>query len=930
MALIICSKCGEKISNMEVVCPNCGLAKEYFNKEVNQVDTNSFKNILISFDCDYYNIFSNKYISMQDVNKKMQIYKPYYKACKNQESVKDILKHSSVDKKQIEKFITQIETMKNKIEQHNNEYIEKELIDQKEYFDNILKEIDPNIILDEEQRRAVLTDDNHCLLIAGAGAGKTTTMAAKVRYLVEKKNVRPEEIIVISYTNKAIDELKDRINKKLDIPVKIATFHAFGYEIIKQFYDKVPEVNFTSYNIILEMLEHTVYKDKQFMKNLILFMGYYFDIPEEALKFNNLEEYHLYKSSMDYSTLKGNLSEYINTIELSRSKKKRTITGEYLRSMQEVEIANFLYLNGIEYEYEKPYDAVIGTSRKQYTPDFYIRQGENEAYIEHFGINEDKTSNIYTPKELAKYIQSITHKQILHFSRGTKLIETWSNYKDNRSLREHLKEELEKKGFVLKERNLEEIYKKIATTGKDKYVVKFILFMMNFIEHYKTLGYDENGFDILLKKTDNERTLLFLAIAKKIYNYYQEKLKQNNQIDYADMINEGTYYLSEIQKQGIKLPYKYIIIDEFQDIARQRFDFAKKLSEVSDAKVVAVGDDWQSIFAFAGSDITLFTKFLDIMGSGKELQITHTYRNAQELIDIAGNFIQKNQNQIRKKLISPKHIENPVVIETFDDSSQINKHLAECVENIIERIIQEQGKDSSILMIGRYNFDFSNLERTGRFENLKRENRVKSSKFPEAKLTFLTAHSSKGLGYDNVIIINMFESKFGFPAQIEEDPIMKLVIHEDTYIPFAEERRLLYVALTRTKNRVYIATPINRPSRFIIELIRDYGISHSENLNMQIINQFKLRCPICNFPMKYEVNKNYGLQLYMCTNEPEVCDFMTNSKECMKDIFKCNSCKNGYMIVKKKLDENSYFYGCTNYNKGEGCKNTINFWQEEY
>lgn len=452
---------------------------------------------------------------------------------------------------------------------------------------------------------------------------------------------------------------------------------------------------------------------------------------------------------------------------------------------------------------------------------------------------------------------------------------------------------------------------------------------MKFIEHYKTMGYDEEGFEILRKKTDNERTLLFLEIAQKVYNHYQETLKNNNQIDYADMINEGTFYLSEIEKQGIKLPYKYIIIDEFQDIARQRFDFAKKLSQVSNAKVVAVGDDWQSIFAFAGSDITLFTKFIEMMGSGKELQITHTYRNSQELIDIAGNFIQKNQSQIKKKLISNKHIENPVVIQTFDDSFKYYTNLAECVENIIKRIILNQGKDKSILLIGRYNFDLRNLERTGKFEDLKRNNKVKSIKFPDVNLTFLIAHSSKGLGYDNVIIINMLESKFGFPSQVEEDPIMKLVIQEDTQILFAEERRLLYVALTRTKNRVYIATPLNRPSRFIIELIKDYQLKYEGNLNMNMIDLYSLKCPICGRHLKYEMNKNYGLPLYMCTNEPEACDFMTNSKECMKDIFKCNQCKNGYMIVKKKLEEEEYFYGCTNYNNGQGCKHIVNFWEEE-
>lgn len=889
----------------------------------------NIKNIIISFENDYSNIFRNEYISIQEVKKKLEMYGLYYKKCKNEKNIEDMIKETNVDKNEILRFTKRIEEIPDKIEEHNKRYVEEQLINLKEYFDNILKEIDSDISLDEEQRRAILTDENHCLLIAGAGAGKTTTMAAKVRYLVEKKGVRPEEIIVISYTNKAIDELKDRINKKLDIPARISTFHAFGYEIIKQFYEQTPEVNFSSYKIILEMLEKTIFQDKQFMKNIILFLGYYFNIPEEAFNFKNLEDYHRYKALQEYSTLKGNLGEYIKTIELARSKKKRTITGEYLRSRQEVEIANFLYLNSIDYEYEKPYGATLGKSKKQYTPDFFIKQGENEAYIEHFGINQNRTSDIYNSKELARYIQNITQKQVLHFAKKTKLIETWSSYNDGKSLRIHLKEELEKNGFILKPRDIKDTYEKIITTGKDKYVYKFIEFLMKFIEHYKTMGYDEEGFEILRKKTDNERTLLFLEIAQKVYNHYQETLKNNNQIDYADMINEGTFYLSEIEKQGIKLPYKYIIIDEFQDIARQRFDFAKKLSQVSNAKVVAVGDDWQSIFAFAGSDITLFTKFIEMMGSGKELQITHTYRNSQELIDIAGNFIQKNQSQIKKKLISNKHIENPVVIQTFDDSFKYYTNLAECVENIIERIILNQGKGKSILLIGRYNFDLSNLERTGKFEDLKRNNKVKSIKFPDVNLTFLTAHSSKGLGYDNVIIINMLESKFGFPSQVEEDPIMKLVIQEDTQILFAEERRLLYVALTRTKNRVYIATPLNRPSRFIIELIKDYQLKYEGNLNMNMIDLYSLKCPICGRHLKYEMNKNYGLPLYMCTNEPEVCDFMTNSKECMKDIFKCNQCKNGYMIVKKKLEEEEYFYGCTNYNNGQGCKHIVNFWEEE-
>lgn len=693
--------------------------------------------------------------------------------------------------------------------------------------------------------------------------------------------------------------------------------------MVKHFQEKTPEVNYSSYKIISEMIEKTIYKDRDFMKNLVLFMGYYFDLTEDVFQFENLEEYHNYKVARDYETLKSNLGEYIKAVTDSRKKWKRTLTGEYLRSGQEVQIANFLYLHGIDYEYEKIYPGRLPNTKKQYTPDFFISQGEHEAYIEHFGINDDKTSSVYDATTLAKYRAAIIHKEMRHKVGGTTLIETWSNYKDGRSLLSHLQEELTKRGFVIALRDLKGVYARIAESGKDKYINRFVFFMMEFIEHYKTLGYGPEGFDILIRKTDNERSLLFLQLAQKVYLYYQQQLKQRNQIDFADMINEGNYYLTEIEKQHISLPFRYIIIDEFQDIAKQRFNFTKRLAEITKAKVVAVGDDWQSIYSFAGSDITLFTKFIELMGSGTELKITHTYRNSQELIDIAGNFVQKNSSQIKKRLISPKHIEKPIVLKMFYDRERKYEHLAECINEIIKEILEEFGTQSSILLLGRYKFDKKRLVKSGEFEEYYNSNRIRSRKYPMANISFLTVHSAKGLGYDNVILINNEEGKFGFPSQVEDDPIMRLVIPQDYSMEFAEERRLMYVALTRTKNRVYLVAPQNKPSRFLLELIKDYAIEHPEGLNKNMEKQLTLKCPICGYPLKYELNKNYGLNLYMCTNEPEICDFMTNSRECMKDIFACDKCQKGYMIVKQNKN-GQYFYGCTNFDEPkEKCKHTM-------
>ena len=922
MALIKCPECQNSISDKAAKCPHCGLPAEYFDAQSadsnknNDIDYKSISNIIISFDKDYIDLFSDShYISHREQDYMHSTYGEYYVSLKNKLIFQYVCNNASalrIDIDSLKRFLRKMHTLDESIVTHNEEYIERTLVSEKEYFDNILAEIDPKIRLDDEQRRAVVTDDDYCLLVAGAGAGKTTTMAAKVKYLVEKKHVNPEEIMVISYTKKAIGELIDRINKGLKIPAKICTFHKFAFDIVKRFSVEPPEINFSSYQIVFDMLEKSIFSNKQLMRNLVLFLGYYFDLTEDVFKFDNLNQFHLYKAEQDFETLKSGLGEYIKKVEQQRSKRVKTITGEFLRSVQEVQIANFLYLNGLDYEYERVYPYESPSKNKKYTPDFYITQGEHTAWLEHYALTESGYSNVFTPQQLAVYKKAIRDKRTLHSGYKTTLIETWSLYKDRRPLMDHLKEALENEGFQLKPRNLEEVYKKIVETGKDKYIIKLILFMMNFIEQYKTTGYDEAGFEILRKKTDNPRTLLFLDIAEEVYHHYQNVLKQSNQIDFADMINDAHFYLQEIERQHIEMPYKYIIIDEFQDIARQRFNLTKRLSEITKAKVVAVGDDWQSIYAFSGSDITLFTRFLELMGAGTELKITHTYRNSQELIDIAGGFVQKNSAQIRKQLISPKHLENPVVIEAFDDSVKPMKALAEKVEEIIGKIIAEYGEKSSILLIGRYNYDMYKLYKVGAFTELP-NNRVKSEKYPNADITFMTAHSSKGLGYDNVILINMFEGKFGFPCQIEDDPIMKLVMHEDRSMPFAEERRLFYVAMTRTKNRVYIATPKHKPSRFLVELIKDYNLPYDEGINMHVVDLFNLRCPICGFPLKYEFNKNYGLNLWICTNDSEVCDFMTNDKVHKHDIFKCPKCSDGYMIVKMNPKNQDVFYGCTNY-----------------
>lgn len=882
---------------------------------------------------------SNRYIAkseyrnyLLDVKKTIE----FFGVLKNSNMLGTFCKNNGIDSKIVEKTLTQYINFESLIENHNEDFIKNAMNSEKGYLDNILKEVDPKIKLDDDQRRVILTDEDYCLVIAGAGAGKTTTVAAKVKYLVEKKNIDPSQILVVSFTNKAVQELRDKLNKDLSIDCPIATFHSTGNAILRKQSDEKLNIVDSSklYFVLQDYFKNSILKNESLVNNLIMFFASYFDAPYEG---NDLNGFFNKIAKSNFSTMRSDLDEFKQKVIDIRTKKAVTIQSEVMRSNQEVEIANFLYLNNIDYEYEPLYKYDILLSRKPYTPDFLIRQGEKSAYLEHFGITQDGQNDRYSDDELTAYKKAINDKINLHKQHATNLIYTFSQYTDRRTLLEHLQEELESAGFELHPRSNKEVMEKLVSTEENRYIRKLVNLICRFIGNFKTNGFTAEEFNRMYHSTQNVRTRLFLDICNDCYLEYERYLKENNAVDFEDMINESARILREIKEMKQKLDFKYIIVDEYQDISRQRFDLVTALSEVTEAKIIAVGDDWQSIYAFSGSDITLFTKFEEKMGYAKLLKIVKTYRNSQEVIDIAGNFIQKNEAQISKELKSPKNITDPVIIYTYDSSlkklnadnkSGANYAIAHAVETALKQIIEfneQEGKpgDSSILLLGRFGFDANNLERSGLFEFINKGSILKSVKYPKLNITFMTAHASKGLGYDNVIVVNGRNETYGFPSKIEDDPVLAFVIKGDRSIDYAEERRLFYVAMTRTKNRVFFIAPEQNPSEFLLEIKRDYkNVVLRGNWNEEPPQSSfaKKTCPICGYPMQFRYKNAYGLRLHICTNEPEVCGFMTNEYKAGKlSILKCDQCRDGYLIVKPGK-EHSYFLGCTNYKKdGTGC-----------
>ena len=887
---------------------------------------------------------SNHYISRKEVKSQIAQYSEvmnFFITLAENDILEDYCSKHGFGADDAQKLCCQYQDIVKIIDELNDRYVATKLIEEKDYLDNILKEVDTAISLDEDQRKVVLSDEDYSLVIAGAGAGKTTTVAAKVKYLVEKQGINPEQILIISFTNKAVNELRDKINKGLNISCPIATFHSTGNAILHK--NSPEQLNIVDgsklYYCVQNYFRDKVLRDPSVVNSLILFFSSYFDAPYEGDDINN---FFNHMANANYATMRSELDDFKKEIIDRNSKKKITIQNEIVRSIQEVEIANYLYINNIDYTYEPVYKYNIPMAQKPYTPDFMIQQGEHIVYIEHFGITESGENFLYDQDELEAYKKAIHDKIKLHRQHNTDLIYTFSSYNDGASISSHLEKALIEHGFVINRRSNEEIVKKLIASEENKYINRLVFLVINFIRNFKVNGYDERDFDRLSLTTSNVRTKLFLDIAHACFLEYKKFLVENHAVDFEDMINESARVLEEVKEMKQKLDFKYLIVDEYQDISRQRFDLVKAFSEVTDAKIMAVGDDWQSIYAFSGSDITLFTRFEETMGYAKLMKIVKTYRNSQEIIDIAGNFIQKNTAQFTKSLVSPKHIEEPVIIYTYDSTAKdpksdrrsgTNYAIAYAVQTAIEQIIMyngQEGKQSektNILLLGRFNFDGDRLTRTGLFEYINRGSKVKSVKYPELDITFMTAHASKGLGYDNVIVVNGRNETYGFPSKIEDDPVLSLVVKEDKSIQYAEERRLFYVAMTRTKNRVYFIAPEKNPSEFLLEIKKEYKnvFLRGQWTEDEPVAIYKRICPICGFPLQLKYKPSYGLKLYICTNEPEICDFMTNSLRGKKlSILKCPDCQDGYLIVKTPKNGAQCFLGCSNYNKnGHGCNKTL-------
>jgi DNA helicase IV len=802
----------------------------------------------------------------------------------------------------VKKFNEIFSDFDNYIVRYNKNYVREQKEKLNQYFDDI-----EGKKLDEQQRTALITDEYSNLIIAGAGSGKTLTIIGKVQYLLEQKNVKPENILLLSFTRKTVDELNERL-KNIGLGARATTFHKLGYDTIKKHLSTVPTLTNenTLGNIVRDYLTKEIFDNSEALEAYIVYVACYMNIPEEHESYNSLGEKLDTEKGVDFQTLKSKCDPELNIVAKASLD---TIQGEKVKSVEELTIANFLYLNGIEYEYEKAYP--FGNT--VYRPDFYLK--DYDIYLEHFGVDENNRAKWLSPFNEQKYVEEMELKREVHKTHKTKLLETYSYYNRHHILLDKLREILEYEKVIFKPRDTTKIYTKVTENDKNfgKEITNLIVTFIS-LSKSRQLSYEEI---ISLfsdsKKTENtymfERQKIFLKFSLPILKKYDNTLREKSEIDFNDMINQATDIIMENKPA---YSYQHIIIDEYQDISYSRFNLIKQIRELSGARLICVGDDWQSIYRFAGSDISLFSNFEKYVGKYEQLFIEQTYRNSQSLIDITSKYIQKNTKQISKNPKSKKEpLENPIKFVFY---SQENAEVV--FINEIQTLIDKNGK-KPILVLGRHSFDineFIKLTPNSKIKYYERSDKLEVKGFEEIDIKYITVHKSKGLEADNVIVLNLKNHLLGFPNKMTDDPMLSLLLSDDEEYRFAEERRLFYVALTRTKNEVVLLIPTD-VSLFAEELIKDNDLL----LTTANDKTSKTNCPYCQTGhLVIRQNSVKHNQFLGCSHYPS-CNQTFNNIEILENTILCPSCKSGFMTKRSGLYGN--FLGCTNYPK---CRNTIN------
>ena len=676
-------------------------------------------------------------------------------------------------------------------------FVNAELDRWQDFFDTI--ESKP---LTPEQRLSVVVDEDATLVLAGAGSGKTSVITAKAAYLVKAGVRHPDEILLLAFAKNAAEEMSERVEARSGVPVAAKTFHALAYTIIGMVEGSKPALadhasdDMAFNNLIKQILKDLVDKLSNVSWAIIRWFAHFLVEPKTEWDFKTKHEFYSHLEKHDL----------------------RTLQGEKVKSYEELQIANWLYENGIEYEYEPIYHHKVSDGGKRdYQPDFRLK--ESGVYIEHFGVRRRKMSNgreqLFTAPFVDRdsYLASMEWKRKVHAKYRTTLIETYSYERQEGRLLISLAEKLTPYETLMPLAP-DTIYDRVIEL---KLVDDVSKLLGTFLRKFKSGAYSLEDCEAKSELMNlGTRAKAFLDIFMPVFNEYQKQL--GGRIDFEDMILRAAHY---VETGRYASPFRHILVDEFQDISQSRARLLRALkAQHRDARIFAVGDDWQSIFRFAGSDIHLMRHFAREFGGSfdgetgvhRTIDLGRTFRSVDQIAFAARAFVLKNPDQMEKHVVPAGTATKPAIRIVSMSKGEHQQMLFDVLSELSADLAAD-AKPATVLLLGRYRHvkpDMQELQR----------------QFSRLEISFKSIHASKGLEADHVVLLNADSGRNGFPSEIVDDPLLSLVSPEEEAYPNAEERRAMYVAMTRARYTLTILSSKDRPSSFVTEMREDpaYGI----------------------------------------------------------------------------------------------------------
>ena len=754
-----------------------------------------------------------------------------------------------------------------------------------------------------EQRLSVVRDNDRNLVLAAAGTGKTSVMIAKALDLIDRKVAKADEILILAYNKSAAIELRERFilrsstqNISPELPT-IITFHALGVKILRDanihtYLSKFSEDPGKLTKWLTDWVSEKIVTDSKFMQ---VFIDLLYE-PVNPFEIKTKEEYELFIRDSNYKTLNGDL----------------------VKGYQELVISNWLYMNSIDNVYEAQYKKkkrlVAGIN---YSPDFYLT--ESDIYLEHFGI--DRKGKTRPDIDAVQYNNEMESKRQLHREEGTTLVETYHYDWIEGNLENKLLELMKSNEISIKPRPKEEVYEKLNSEGLIKDGVK------KYIKCLQAIRVEQlTDSNILhrLEEFEIPNAAKYTELLSQIHQAYKRELVQQNCIDFDDMIIRAT---SSARHSNVSEKFSHILVDEFQDISEARLAFLKALiKQGRSVRFTAVGDDWQSIYRFSGGKLELTTRFDELVGTKTETKLQKTFRYNNSIAQTAGTFVMRNPEQYKKNVITHTQVEKSQVILL---DSLVNKK-----EDLSMRIVQilntirKNDKIGSIAVLARYRYLLTDAK-----EKVNDKTTFKNIKY-------WTFHGSKGLEADYCILIGFTQGKLGFPNDNREEDIIEALLPSLDSFPHSEERRLLYVGITRAKKKSYLIADPMACSSFINELLAPIYNLHIASSTFEERYRTIFKCPNCVAGYLKQYSGKFGV-FYKCTSgkacssKPRICQkcgspaidgktkSICNNPNCNESINICDICGR---VMRQRESKYGTFWGCSGYGiKDDQCKHTKKF-----